>query len=663
MTLGSLLPGSAIRRHGPGVAAASTILRAQQENLSHNERLETLTLRSLVRGVPSLDVANSLVSARVMLTITGASQLTLGIHDPKGRIERSGFLDRDDNGRLDSISMMLDGLRFRLVKASRDGTTLSLTFEDEVWALLRAHRKHISSSRNALTRAQFIERMVREVKLRDIPYYAPEKGRKQPVEHPDFPDARPSGGSTGFDKGARLNVKSWAGSHVLDADQMRNAATMLATADQLEAGEKATLALMEAGIVEAPYFTNNTGGDASSVGVLQLLDMHLGGSTSTHGGRRDVALVSRLFLTKGFAGKGGAIQLARSNPGWSAGQVAQAVQGSAFPARYDASREGGQTVLKAWNGGDGGASTHEAVRVKSYRFTRGQPGQTENTVQCATRLADEVKWRFFAVGGIVYFTSDYELISHAADVVFDGFDAPGLLALPSYEWDHRKLYGECTLTVSANAWGVRPGSVVRLESMGSIDGAWIVETFDFDLFNAKAATVTLVKPTKPAKEPAPELFTVAVGDGTPATSGSGGAQKAVAWAISRIGHYAEQFGNNRGAELDALERKFGFVGAPWCAIFATTAVVMGGASQQVRTAAVAQINQWATEGSHGYQKGSRATPEPGDLITFGNDHVGLVEKVSGNTIHTIEGNTSANKVARSTRLKGSGRIVRPDYPE
>jgi CHAP domain len=665
VTLGSLLPGSAIRAHGRGVAAASTILRAQQENLSHNERLDTLTLRALKRNVPSLDVANSLVSATVSLTITGASQLTIGIHDPKGRLERSGFFDRDDNGRLDSISMMLDGLRFRLVKTARDGTTYSLTFEDEVWALLRAHRKHISSSRNALTRAQFIERMVREVKLRDIPYYAPEKGRKQPVKAPDFPDTKPSGGSSGFDQGTKFTI---AGSRA-DPQQMREVATAMGVADQEDVAQESIvrLAMLVAGIGESGFRNIPNAGGSPYGGVFQALK-------TRHMSTEEQA---RAFL-KGGQGfqAGGAIAAHRSNPGWSPGTIAYHVEGDRSNFGSDAAAEHfyqqhhdeAAKIASLWNGGDGGASTHEAVRVKSYRFTRGQPGQTENTVQCATRLADEVKWRFFSVGGIVYFTSDYELISHAADLVFDGFDAPGLLALPSYEWDHRKLYGECTLTVSANAWGVRPGSVVKLQSMGSIDGAWIVETFDFDLFNSKVATVTLVKPTKPAKEPAPELFTVAVGDGAPGGGssgggGSGGAADAVAWARGRIGHYAESMGWNRGAELDDLERKFGMVGQPWCAIFATTAVVMGGASRQVRTAAVAQINQWASEGSHGYQRGSRATPLPGDLITFGNDHVGLVEKVSGNSINTIEGNTSAGKVARVTRLKGSGRIVRPDYPE
>lgn len=654
---------------GTFVSPSEILLQAQADSLDRGERLDTLGL-SPVNSKAGLDIADSLLSAKVLLTIEGASTLTLTVHDPARCIERSALLDKDGDGRLDSVLVVVDALRFRLASVTRNDDSIDLLFEDEVWALLRAHRGPLSASRGSMTRAEFILKMIREIKTRRIPWYIPEKGKKQPREQPDLPDPAPARGTTGFDKGAKLNVKSWAGSHVLDAEQMRNAATMLGAAEQEDAGEKATLALLEAGIVEAPYFYNNPGGDKTSVGILQLLNIHLGGSTSTHGGRRDVALVSRLFLTKGFAGQGGAIALARAHTDWSAGQVAQAVQGSAFPSRYDQSRAGARTVLDAWNGGgDTSANTHEVLRIKAYAFHRGQPGEPENSAQAAVRLAEEVQWRFYAMGGAVYFETDYYMLTRAADLILEGYGAPGLLDWPTYQWDHRKLAAEVTMKVAANAWGVRAGSIVVLRDMGSpLDGRWIVESFEFDLLDPLVGEVTLTKPTKPKKEPAPEVLTIEEDASGDPVAGSGGAKNAIKWAQSRIGHYAEEFGSNRGAELDALERQFqkSFgtpIGSPWCAEFATTALVMGGVTRDCRTAAVAQINQWAGEGSHGYTRGFRATPQPGDLITFGSDHVGFVEKVNGSTIHTIEGNTGAGKVARVTRLNGSGRIVRPEYPE
>ena len=72
-------------------------------------------------------------------------------------------------------------------------------------------------------------------------------------------------------------------------------------------------------------------------------------------------------------------------------------------------------------------------------------------------------------------------------------------------------------------------------------------------------------------------------------------------------------------------------------------------------------------------KDSKYTPRAGDLIFFewngnkadGADHVGIVEKVEGNTITTIEGNRS-DKVERFTYKVGHSQIMgygTPDYPE
>lgn len=631
----------------------AVLLTAQQAGLSRDERIDTLSLDALKKGVPDLPIAASIVEARVTLTIEGASTLELAIHDPDWLIERSGVLDVREDGRMDAIDVTVDALTFRLAQASRqDPTTLRLTCEDIAVALLREHNKPKAWSRSSVTRAQAIEQMVREVKARRIPFYSPEKGRKQPTQQPEFPDARPAAGETGFDKGVRLKV----GGDTLDAEQMRNAATVLTVADEQGAGPKATMALLEACIVEGPRFSNPEGGEGTSSGILQLTNGKLRGSTSTKGGRRDVALVARLFLTQGFTGQGGAIELARKHPDWSAGRVAQACQGSRFPDRYDKVHDDAQRVLSAWNSG-GGAKSDQVLRVKQYQFTRGLPGKKETSWDAGTRLAGEVNWRLYAVGGIVAFVSDEFLLSKPAGLVLDGIDDHGLLEPPTYDWDHGKLAGNVTLRAAANRWSVAPGEVVALRDMGPVTGRWIVHTVEFDLLDATDTTVTLIKPLPPRKEPAAQVVTVTTGPDAVPT----GAKRALAWARSKIGHYKEEFGSNRGEELDNLERGFGLLGAPWCAMFATTAVTHGGVPDDALTASVKQIRAWAQAGTHGYQKGFRATPQPGDLMCFGDEHVGIVEKVKGDTVTTIEGNTSAGTVERVGRLKTTGQFVRPDY--
>jgi hypothetical protein len=152
--------------------------------------------------------------------------------------------------------------------------------------------------------------------------------------------------------------------------------------------------------------------------------------------------------------------------------------------------------------------------------------------------------------------------------------------------------------------------------------------------------------------------------GDPQLSGPSSGQKAVQFGVKSIGKYAESEGNNLGPELNKLEKTFGDKGEPWCAIFATTAAAQGGASKAARTASVAQINQWAQEGSHGYEKGllPSSKAQPGDLLTFGDAHVALVKEVRGGTIYTIEGNADGSGgVVQLTHKVGEGQIVRPRY--
>lgn len=136
------------------------------------------------------------------------------------------------------------------------------------------------------------------------------------------------------------------------------------------------------------------------------------------------------------------------------------------------------------------------------------------------------------------------------------------------------------------------------------------------------------------------------------------------WATSHIGKFAESAGANLGPELNQLEKQFGMTGEPWCAIFATTAVAQGGASQGVRTASVAEINQWASEGTHGYQKGLKPSTQArgGDLLTFGNEHVALVKEVRDGKIITLEGNANGSGgVVQLSHAIGEGQIARPIY--
>lgn len=128
-------------------------------------------------------------------------------------------------------------------------------------------------------------------------------------------------------------------------------------------------------------------------------------------------------------------------------------------------------------------------------------------------------------------------------------------------------------------------------------------------------------------------------------------------AIGEIG-YSEQ-GNNK-TKYGAW---YGMNGAAWCHIFVSWCANQAGVETSIipKTASCSSGMQWFKNKGLFKYKG-KYTPKRGDIIYFcsaGSSHVGIVEKVSGNTVHTVEGNTS-NKVARrsyplsATRITGYG---------
>ena len=93
-------------------------------------------------------------------------------------------------------------------------------------------------------------------------------------------------------------------------------------------------------------------------------------------------------------------------------------------------------------------------------------------------------------------------------------------------------------------------------------------------------------------------------------------------------------------------------GAPWCAYFASWVASqagepIGAAGQGAGSAS--QVWSWAQSSGRAVPNGPGVLPKPGDLIVFGDEHVGIVRGVlPDGSIQTIEGNYE-NKVAANVR--------------
>lgn len=119
---------------------------------------------------------------------------------------------------------------------------------------------------------------------------------------------------------------------------------------------------------------------------------------------------------------------------------------------------------------------------------------------------------------------------------------------------------------------------------------------------------------------------------------------------------------------------YGNTGVPYCAMFVSW--VFAQAKMTVPGLPFAYCPAGLNAGIKAGLK--VATPQRGDIVYFDwnggeVDHVGIVEKVNGNTIHTIEGNTSrgiigsqsnGGYVARRTRtMRNIKGIIRPAYKQ
>lgn len=130
----------------------------------------------------------------------------------------------------------------------------------------------------------------------------------------------------------------------------------------------------------------------------------------------------------------------------------------------------------------------------------------------------------------------------------------------------------------------------------------------------------------------------------------------VAAARTQVGQAEIPRGSNESPRITEYRGAVqGAVVGPWCADFASWSAAQAGiplGENGEGFQSVASLWSWA-ESSGRAVPASSGTPEAGDLIVWGSDHVGIIESVDPDgTIHTIEGN-SDDEVAQRTYPPGT----------
>jgi surface antigen len=141
-------------------------------------------------------------------------------------------------------------------------------------------------------------------------------------------------------------------------------------------------------------------------------------------------------------------------------------------------------------------------------------------------------------------------------------------------------------------------------------------------------------------------------------------ERALQFAQGEIGKQEHPKGSNWGPDVQIYLASVGITSpASWCMAFvyycfASAAKILSVINPLYRTGGV--MNQWYNAHANNKIIGE---PMPGDIFIMefphGMGHTGIVEKVEGDYIHSIEGNTNEDgsregyEVARRKRLKSS----------
>lgn len=490
----------------PKKATAVEKLRASVLRPTQLEMLgDDVDLRDLYLALnhKDIDIEGAVLDVVVDRTIQGASTVTVTVEDRDRVLLQSGRLSARND-------IEIDGLFFRLASVQKSAEILTLAFEDREVALLRRYNKPIkqslSTSRQKLTRAEFVLRMIREVKETKIKYVIPHLTKVQPIgklNQVPADAAKIYNRSYGIPKINDLAVKG----HAMSESQRKVANAVLDTGiSNLVPLNDATIrkilvmsmmaAIQESSISNLGLNPNGSG----SRGVFQQIKKY-GWPASG-----DVATDAAEFFKR--------LRAVVSNaPNIQYYAAIQDVQRSGFPTAYAQWRTEAERIVTQYGLASGSTALVNSQFTDSlsaaqgdYEFYRGVPPTKvktqwgkESSWDCIQRLANEVQWRAFFVSGTFYYISDDELLKSQPVATLDESSK----GVRSIDGDYAEGTKSATvnLTCDAGRWVAPPGSVITLQNMGPWNGRWLVNDISRSLFSP-TVNITLKKKQPRLPEPA-----------------------------------------------------------------------------------------------------------------------------------------------------------------
>lgn len=482
--------------------------------LPHVQAIDSALGDVMLRGAKLTErIDADLLEGKVLRKMTGASSLTLTIDDHGGRVLRSGLLE-------EAFVVEIDGLRFVFV--GYEGETaepLTLTLEAETaWRLKQLHGP-FKAFRDEMTRAEVAKNRVMQLPAPRPRFVCPELHKAQPIKS-DREARKAKQTSTeerghGIGDGAELELKP--GEHEkADAAQLELGDMALRIAESHEAPAVVMVALIAALI------------DETLMGKLSSNVLEAEGSGEGAEVTGAAQEIINFLIGKGGYPEGGAIGYSNHHPDAGPAQIATAMQNNAAGA---APYEQCVPSARRWVSAFGGGSI-SSPRPERFPF---EQKKGENNWAFITGLAQPVNWRCFESAGWIYFISEPDLLRSAQRMLISD-SSPGVLNTKIKGTEGKKK-DEVTIEVIGDRWSAPPGSAVLLDRHGPADGIYLVEQIEAPLTAERPVLeVQLKRPTRPKKEPAPEVRRTSVkfGGGEPDERANANAPDAVQRMVEEV---------------------------------------------------------------------------------------------------------------------------------
>lgn len=451
------------------------------------------------------DISSSVIDATIEDDIASTPNIKLTIRDPEWELLESGALTK-------AIEMPVGKRWYRLLEVEVDDDIVTCTFVIRNAIYLMHHNRKRKANRKNTTRAEFILMLVRAVKKVKIPFYCKQLHKKQKIEPArlDKDGTRQRGLPSAKD--AKLTVKGAPA----DSAQRRNISAVIEVGDNMDGPRRALVGAVMTIIQESTARRSATAGQF--VGLFQQSSRY--GWPATRDPYKDAPAFYKQF-----------IPIVKANPNSDLGVLITKVQRPLHPDEYALGanrwRAEAENAVDQFVGG-GGIKSTEYFKRYDYETIKNADGTNENYLAAIYRLAEEVNWRAFWRGNLLHLESEEDLFKSKSRLRIERDDCEGV----RFTLNEQREANEMTLTIRMDRWVAPIGTVVTFgppkgtkQIAGAkvrdnpANGRWLVTNITKPAFN-DLGTITLRKPIEEKLEPAPEIGTRQVDDGSGGSIGA-----------------------------------------------------------------------------------------------------------------------------------------------